>query len=149
MRQQVGRGRRLQIPESSAGPAVVPGTALGAQVVLAQERRGRDGSFRGPAAHEQAAGTGAAPAALTPPGSGGFQTPPLSPCAADKRNKKMNTSVWFKRIRCWKGWRRRRTGGQNVKSVIFLDKFQCDSSRKRSFVVSRLVQLLFLNKSRS
>ncbi|XP_066036734.1 signal peptidase complex catalytic subunit SEC11C isoform X2 [Chamaea fasciata] len=56
--QRAGRGRRLQVPESSAGPAAGPGAARGARAVLARERRdprrGRHGSFRGPAAHEQA-----------------------------------------------------------------------------------------------
>uniref|UniRef100_A0A8C3U0C3 Signal peptidase complex catalytic subunit SEC11 n=1 Tax=Catharus ustulatus TaxID=91951 RepID=A0A8C3U0C3_CATUS len=46
-------------PGEQRGPAVVPGPALGARVLLAQERRdprrGRHGSVRGPAAHEQAA----------------------------------------------------------------------------------------------
>lgn len=131
MRQQDGRGRRLQIPESSVGPAVIPGAVLGARLWLARERRdlrrGRDGSVRGPAAHEQAAGTGAAPgapAALTPHrGAGVFKRqragsfPTLYPCAAEKRNK--NEGVWLKRIRCWKGWRSRRIWGQEVKAVIF------------------------------
>lgn len=30
-----------------------------------------------------------------------------------------NGGAWLKRIRCWKGWRSRRTGGQKVKSVTF------------------------------
>lgn len=93
MRQQGGRGSRLQIPESSAGAAAVAGAARGAGSA-GPERGSRGGAAMDLFGDLRRMNKRQVPGPQPTPGAahckhqlaGSF--PPLSPCAAEERNRK-------------------------------------------------------------